>query len=103
MLTLRSYQQSHYSTTPIDEPPSHPFEPVVVLVLWRHITKHCLRTSIKAITPLKDMHSMFLHLINTDLPPQINAMKHSVSVNIAGNFLDHPKLMNDTIRCMSLY
>ena len=51
-------------------------------MLWRHITKHY-----DAITPPYDMHIMFLHPINADLPPQINGMKHSVTVNIAGNFL----------------
>ena len=56
-------------------------------MLWRHITKHCFKTPLKAITPLYDMHNMFPHPINADLPPQINGMKHGVSVNIAGNFL----------------
>ena len=101
--TRRSYHQNQSSTGDIDEPSSYPFELAEVLVLWRHITKHCFTTLLKAITPLHDMHSMFLHLINTDLPPQINGMKHCVSVNIAGNFLDHPKLTNDTIWCMYLY
>ena len=99
----RSYQYNQCSTRNINEPPSHPFEPVEVLMLWRHITKHCLTTPLKAITPIYDMQSMFPHLINAHLPPQINGMKHGVSVNIAGNFLDHPKLTNDTIRCMYLY
>ena len=95
--------ESLYHTGPIDEPSSYPFEPVVVLMLWRHITKHYFTTPLKATTPLIDMHNMFLHPINIDLPPQINAMKHCVSVNITGNFLDHPKLTNDTIRCIFFY
>ena len=101
--TWRSYHQIQCSTGNIDEPPSHPFEPVEVLMLWRHITKHCFTTPLKAVTPMHDMQCMFPHPIKTDLPPQINGMKHGVSVNIAGNFLDHPKLTNDTIRCMYLY
>ena len=101
--TWRTYHHSQFSTKPIDEPPSYPIEPTEVLVLWRHITKHYFTTPLKATTPLIDMHNMFPHPIDIDLPPQINAMKHSVGVNIAGNFLDHPKLTNYTIRCMSLY
>ena len=85
--TWRSYQQNQSSTGDIDEPLSYPSEPIEVLMLWRHITKHCFKTPLKAITPLHDMHNMFPHPINADLPPQINGMKHGVTVNIAGNFL----------------
>ena len=101
--TWRSYHQNQSSTGDINEPPSYPFEPVEVLMLWRHITKHCFTTLFKEITPLDDMPSMFPRPIDTDLPPQINPMKHYISVNITGNFLDHSKLTNDTIQCMFLY
>ena len=101
--TWRSYHQNQFRTRAIDETPSYPFEPIKILVLWRHITKHCFSTLLKAITPLHDMASMFSHPINIDLPPQINVMKHCISVNIKRNFVDHPKLTNDTIRCMFLY
>ena len=67
------------------------------------MTKQCFTMSLKVITSLDDMLSMSLRPINTDLPPQINPMKHCISVNMTGNFLDHPKLTNDTIRCMFLY
>ena len=101
--TRRSYHQNQFSVGAIDEPPSYPFEPIEVLMLWRHITKHCFTMPLKEITPLDDMPSMSLRPINTDLPPQINLMKHCISVNRTGNFLDHPKLTNDTIWCMCLY
>ena len=96
--TWRSYHQNQSSTEDIDEPPSYPSELIEVLMLWRHITKHY-----DAITPPYDMHIMFLHPINADLPPQINGIKHGVSVNVVGNFLDHSRLTNDMIRCMFLY
>ena len=101
--TWRSYHQNESSTGDIDKPSSYPCEPIEVLVLQRHITKHCLTMPLKAMTPVREMHSMSPHPINTDRPPQINGMKHRVRVNMAGNFLDHPKLPNDTIRCMFLY
>ena len=71
-------------TGDINEPLCYPFEPAEVLMLWRHITRHCFTTPLKVITSLHDMHSMFPHPVNTDLPPQINFMKHCVSVNIDG-------------------
>ena len=61
-----------------------PFWTSEVLMLWRHITKHCLTTPLKAVTPIYDMQSMFPHPINAHLPSQINGMKHGVSVNIDG-------------------
>ena len=101
--TWRSYHQNQFSALTIDEPPSYPMELVKVRMIWRHITKHCFTTLFKEITPLDDMPSMFPRPIDTDLPPQINPMKHYISVHITGNFLDHPKLTNDTIQCMFLY
>ena len=101
--TWRSYHQNQFSTPAIDEPPSYPMELVEVRMMWRHITRYCFITPFKAITPLDDMPSMFPRPIDTDLPPQINPMKHCISVNITGNFLDHPKLTNDMIQCMFLY
>ena len=62
-------------------------EPVEVCMMWRHITKHCFTPPFKAISPLDDMPSMFPHPIDTDLPPQINPMKHCISVNITREFL----------------
>ena len=32
-----------------------------------------------------------------------NGIKHGVSVNVVGNFLDHPRLTNDMIRYIFLY
>ena len=99
----RTYHHSQFCTRPIDKPPSYPVEPAEVLMLWRHITEHYFKTPFKAITPVDYMPPMFPHPINTDLPPQINFMKDLISVNIMENFLDHPKLTNNTIRCMFLY
>ena len=99
----RTYHHNLFSALVIDEPSSCPMEPVEVLIVKRHITKHCMTSPFKSITPIEDMPSMFLHPIDTDLPPQINPMKHYISINRLGNFLDHHKLTNDMIRCMFLY
>ena len=93
----RTYHNNHFSAPMIDEPLSYPMEPVEVLMVKRHITKHCMTPSFESITPIEDMLSMFLHPIDTDLPPQINLMTHYIIINRLGNFLDHPKLTNNTI------
>ena len=99
----RTYHYNHFSAPAINEPPSYLMELVEVLLVKRHITKHYMAPLFKSITPIEDMHSMFLRPIETDLPHQINPMKHYININRLGNFLNHPKLTNDTIRCMFLY
>ena len=41
--------------------------------------------------------------IHRHLPPRVYGMKGFVSINIWRDFLYHPKLMNNTVRCMFLY
>ena len=100
---MRSYHYNQFSARAIDDPSSSSMEPVDVRMVWRHITKHCFTMPFKAITPLDDMPNMSPHPIDTNFPPQINGMKHYISINITDNFLDHPKLMNNMIQCMFLY
>ena len=99
----RTYHYNHFSTLTIDKPLSYPMEPVEVRMVKRHINKHYMTLPFKSITPIEDMPSMFLHPINTDLPPQINPIKHYISINELRNFLDQPKLTNNMIQCMFLY
>ena len=99
----RTYPYNHFSALAIDEPLSYTMEPIEVLMVKRQITKHCLTLPFKLITLIEDMSSMFPRPIDTDLSPQINPMKHYISINGLGNFLDNPKLTNDTIQCMFLY
>ena len=49
------------------------------------------------------MAPMSVPPIHLDLPPQVYSMKGFVSINIWGDFLYHPELTNNTVRCMFLY
>ena len=50
-------------------------DPVEVLMVKRHITKHFMTPPLKSITPIDDMPNMYPRPIDTDLPRQINPMK----------------------------